>query len=96
MGWSSWYAFGADINETNIVEIADAIVALGLAPHYNYVNLDDAWMSPMRTRFGELQGDLDRFPSGMKWLADQMHRRKLKLGLYGCAGVRTCLGYPGT
>jgi hypothetical protein len=96
MGWSSWYAFGADINETKILQVADAIVSLGLVERgFEFVNLDDAWMSPMRNRYGELQGDLDRFPSGMKWLANQMHQRKLKLGLYGCPGVRTCLGYPG-
>jgi hypothetical protein len=40
-------------------------------------------------------GDLTRFPSGIKWLADQLHNRSLKLGLYGCVGVRTCLGFPG-
>ena len=60
-----------------------------------YINLDDGWMSPMRDRFGRLQGDLSRFPSGIKWLASQMHSRSLKLGLYGCVGVRTCLGFPG-
>jgi alpha-galactosidase len=52
-------------------------------------------MAPMRDRFGRLQGDLQRFPSGMTWLASQMHRRGLKLGLYGCPGVRTCEGFPG-
>jgi hypothetical protein len=56
---------------------------------------DDAWMSPMRDRFGKLQADPTRFPSGMQWLADQMHQRGLLLGLYGCPGVRTCLGFPG-
>ena len=49
----------------------------------------------MRDRFGKLQGDPVRFPSGMKWLADEMHSRGLKLGLYGCPGVRTCEGFPG-
>ena len=49
----------------------------------------------MRDRYGKLQGDLTRFPSGIKWLADQIHSRGLLLGLYGCAGVRTCLGFPG-
>ena len=52
-------------------------------------------MDPMRDRFGNLQGDRARFPSGIKWLADQVHQRGLKFGLYGCAGVRTCMGFPG-
>lgn len=76
--------------------MADQIVARGLRDAgYVFVNLDDAWMDPMRDRHGNLQGDRQRFPSGIKWLADEMHRRELKLGLYGCAGVRTCEGFPG-
>eukprot|EP00040_Diaphanoeca_grandis_P031971 m.192563 g.192563 ORF g.192563 m.192563 type:complete len:487 (-) comp32473_c0_seq1:39-1499(-) len=96
MGWSTWYAFGSEINETKIIQMADMMVSTGLRDAgYEFVNLDDAWMSPMRDRFGNLQGDADRFPSGMKWLAEQMHMRGLKLGLYGCVGVRTCEGFPG-
>ena len=96
MGWSTWYAFGANLNETRVVQMADAIVRTGLRDAgYTLVNLDDAWLSPSRDRFGSLQGDLVRFPSGIKWLADQMHSRGLRLGLYGCPGVRTCEGYPG-
>jgi alpha-galactosidase len=96
MGWSTWYAFGANLNETRVVQMADAIVSTGLRDAgYRFVNLDDAWLSPSRDRYGNLQGDLVRFPSGIKWLADEMHSRGLLLGLYGCPGVRTCEGYPG-
>ena len=96
MGWSSWYAYGADFNETSVLEAADALVRTGLRDAgYEYVNLDDGWMAPMRDRFGRLQGDPDRFPHGMKWLANEIHSRGLKFGLYGCVGVRTCLGFPG-
>ena len=96
MGWSSWYAFGANVNETRILQMADALVGTGLAAAgYRFLNLDDAWLSPMRDRFGSLQGDLTRFPHGIKWLADELHGRGLLLGLYGCPGVRTCEGYPG-
>ena len=97
MGWSSWYAFGANLNETRIIEISDAIVATGLRDAgYTFVNLDDAWLSPSRDRFGNIEGDRQRFPRGIKWLADEMHSRGLRLGLYGCPGVRTCEGYPGS
>ena len=76
--------------------MADAIVRTGLRDAgYRFVNLDDAWLSPSRDRFGNIQGDLMRFPSGIKWLADEIHSRGLLLGLYGCPGVRTCEGYPG-
>ena len=96
MGFSTWYAFGANLNETRVVQMADAIVAHGLRDAgYRLVNLDDAWLSPSRDRFGNIQGDPTRFPQGIKWLADEMHSRGLLLGLYGCPGVRTCEGYPG-
>ena len=96
MGFSTWYAFGANLNETRVIQMADAIVSTGLRDAgYRFVNLDDAWLSPSRDRLGNIQGDPVRFPSGIKWLADEMHSRGLLLGLYGCPGVRTCEGYPG-
>lgn len=96
MGFSTWYAFGANYNETRVIQMADAIVRTGLRDAgYLYVNCDDAWLDPSRDRQGNLQGDLVRFPSGIKWLADEIHSRGLLLGLYGCPGVRTCEGYPG-
>ena len=57
MGWSSWYAYGADFNETSVLEAADALVRTGLRDAgYEYVNLDDGWMAPMRDRFGNVAG----------------------------------------
>jgi len=96
MGFSTWYAFGANYNETRVIEMADAIVSTGLRDAgYRLINCDDAWLDPSRDRQGNLQGDLVRFPRGIKWLADEVHARGLLLGLYGCPGVRTCEGYPG-
>lgn len=96
MGWSTWYAFKGDINETKILDIAEKLLSVGLlSAGYEYVNLDDAWMSPLRDRYGRLQGDPSRFPHGIKWLADRIHSMGLKLGLYGCPSIQTCLGYPG-
>ena len=66
MAWSSWYAYGGDLNETKIIRAAELMVSRGLvAAGYVYLNLDDAWMAPTRDRFGNLYGDPDRFPSGM-------------------------------
>lgn len=91
MGWSSWNKFGTDINEKVIMEIADALVETGLRDAgYVYVNLDDCWHAPGRDADGMPMCDPDKFPSGIKALADYMHERGLKLGIYSDAGYRTC------
>ena len=73
MGWSTWYAFGPAINETRVLQTADALVSSGLsALGYKYVLIDDNWMAPQRDRYGNLYGDPHRFPSGMKNLADKV------------------------
>lgn len=100
MAWSSWYAWGggSDLNETNVVKTAKLMVELGLVDAgYIYLNLDDAWLAPTRDRFGQLYGDPERFPSGIKALVGEVKAvdPRLKLGLYGDPGLRTCMGYPG-
>eukprot|EP01114_Cavostelium_apophysatum_P018727 TRINITY_DN5863_c0_g1_i1.p1 TRINITY_DN5863_c0_g1~~TRINITY_DN5863_c0_g1_i1.p1 ORF type:complete len:439 (-),score=42.06 TRINITY_DN5863_c0_g1_i1:33-1349(-) len=97
MGWSSWNFFRCDINETLILEVAQSMVSSGMNNvGYSYVNIDDCWMEPRRDRYGNLQADHNKFPHGMKWLADKIHSLGLKLGLYGCPGLKTCLGFPGS
>jgi alpha-galactosidase len=67
---------------SQVLAIARALVAEGFAAAgYTFVNLDDAWSSPMRSSSGRLQGDIKRFPNGIKWLADHLHGMGLKLGL---------------
>ena len=79
MGWSTWYAFGPDINETRVLQTADALVSAGLsALGYEYLLIDDNWMAPQRDRYGNLYGDPHRFPSGMKSLADKV---RLEVGV---------------
>jgi alpha-galactosidase len=96
MGWNSWNIFGGDINETKIKEIADAMVSSGMRDAgYIYLNLDDMWMDDGgRDQNGNLIGDLDRFPGGIKALAEYCHDRGLKLGLYGDRGTATCCNVP--
>ncbi|MBN2440051.1 MAG: alpha-galactosidase [Spirochaetales bacterium] len=96
MGWNSWNIFGGNINETLIKEIADAMVSSGMRDAgYIYLNLDDMWMDDKgRDSSGNLIGDLDRFPGGIKALADYCHDRGLKLGLYGDRGTATCCNVP--
>ena len=97
MGWNSWNTFGSDINEDLIRETADALVSSGLKDAgYEYVVIDDCWSLKERDKNGRLQADPEKFPSGMKALADYIHSKGLKFGMYSCAGNSTCAGYPGS
>ncbi|CAF1045853.1 unnamed protein product [Adineta ricciae] len=94
MGWNSWNHFGCDINEKLIQQTADTIVATGLAAAgYEFVNLDDCWQVS-RDAQGFIQPDSKAFPSGIPALADYVHSKKLKFGLYSDAGFKTCGGRP--
>lgn len=97
MGWNSWNKFACEINEDLIREIADAMVEKGLAAAgYEYINLDDCWHAAERDADGFIQCDAERFPSGIKALADYVHERGLKLGIYSDAGRHTCGGRLGS
>ncbi|KAJ8759336.1 hypothetical protein K2173_006856 [Erythroxylum novogranatense] len=91
MGWSSWNHFSCHINETVIKETADALVSSGLAAiGYEYVNIDDCWGELNRDSQGNLVARAGTFPSGIKALADYVHSKGLKLGIYSDAGTQTC------
>jgi len=97
MGWNSWNTFQTNINEQMIHDMADVMVSSGMKDAgYTYIVLDDGWMKKARDSSGNLVADPVKFPSGMKALADYLHAKGLKLGLYNCAGTKTCAGYPGT
>lgn len=97
MGWNSWNKFACDIDENLIRQTADAIIANNLDDlGYVYVNIDDCWMASTRDAQGRLQAHPTRFPSGIKALADYVHARGLKLGIYESAGTATCQGLPGS
>jgi alpha-galactosidase len=96
MGWNSWNAFGCDIDEAKVRGNADALVDSGLKDAgYLYVNIDDCWSARQRSH-GRLIADPRTFPSGIAALAEFVHDRGLKLGIYADAGSRTCQGYPGS
>ncbi len=96
MGWNSWNNFGCDVSESLIRETADAMVASGMRDAgYQYIVIDDCWQVS-RDADGNIVVDPDRFPSGMKALADYVHSKGLKFGLYSCAGEFTCGGRPGS
>ncbi|GAA6766605.1 hypothetical protein AAFH68_25470 [Flavobacterium sp. CGRL1] len=97
MGWNSWNTFATNIDEKLVKETADIMVSSGLAAAgYNYIVLDDGWMTKERDANGDLVPDPAKFPNGMKALIDYVHSKGLKFGLYNCAGTQTCAGYPGT
>lgn len=91
MGWNSWNHFHCNIDEQVIKETADALVSTGLAKlGYQYVNLDDCWAESSRDSQGNLAANSSTFPSGIKALADYVHGKGLKLGIYSDAGFYTC------
>ena len=95
MGWMSWNKFGPNISEELVKETADALVASGLRDvGYCYLVIDDHWHGE-RDDKGYIHPDPEKFPHGMKALADYVHARGLKLGIYSDAGTRTCGGEPG-
>ena len=95
MGWNSWNKFHCDVSEKLIMEIADEMVSSGMkAAGYEYVIIDDCWQVG-RDENGEIMVDEERFPNGMKYLADYIHSKGLKFGIYSCAGIYTCQGRPG-
>eukprot|EP01121_Diplochlamys_sp_Union-15-3_P016669 TRINITY_DN5722_c0_g1_i1.p1 TRINITY_DN5722_c0_g1~~TRINITY_DN5722_c0_g1_i1.p1 ORF type:complete len:413 (-),score=61.27 TRINITY_DN5722_c0_g1_i1:23-1261(-) len=96
MGWSSWNLFNSHISDELIRGIAEGMVRSGLASvGYEYINIDDGWAIG-RFPNGTIQVDSKLFPFGMKSLADYVHSRGLKLGIYTSRGERTCLGRPGS
>ncbi len=96
MGWNSWNRFGCDVSEQLIREVADAMVASGMRDvGYEYVVIDDCWQID-RDGSGNIVPDPERFPSGIAALADYVHSKGLKFGLYSDAGMKTCQGRPGS
>ncbi|MET9359418.1 NPCBM/NEW2 domain-containing protein [Streptomyces sp. NPDC006632] len=100
MGFNNWNSTHcrAEFNEAMVEGVADAFVADGLKDvGYTYVNIDDCWALPDRDAAGNLVPDPARFPHGIKAVADYVHAKGLKFGLYSSAGTKTCdtQGFPG-
>lgn len=107
MGWLSWARFVCNIDcendpyncisESLYMKMADHLVSDGFKDvGYEYVNIDDCWMAKERDDNSRLVADPDRFPHGIKALADYVHSKGLKLGIYEDIGTKTCAGYPGS
>jgi len=94
MGWNSWNKFGCNVDENLIRQTADAMVKSGMKDAgYQYVVIDDCWQTS-RDKEGNIVADPEHFPSGIKALADYVHSKGLKFGIYSDAGEKTCAGRP--
>ena len=94
LGWNSWNPVSCEVTESDIRDAADALIDTGLREAgYEYIVVDDCWMARDLDSDGRLQPSAD-FPNGMAALADYVHDRDLKFGLYSSAGSHTCQGYP--
>lgn len=97
MGWNDWNAFGCGVSEQLVEQTADFIVSSGMkADGYQYVNVDDCWLTHSRDANGNLVADPNKFPDGMKAVADYVHSKGLKFGIYEDAGTQTCARYSGS
>ena len=96
MGWNTWNKFANRINEKLIRETADAMVSEGLLDAgYVYLNMDDCWHGE-RNADGFITENKEKFPSGLKAVADYVHSKGLLFGIYSDAGRKTCGGLPGS
>ncbi|KAM8952844.1 alpha-galactosidase A [Pelodytes ibericus] len=107
MGWLHWERFLCQtdctkdpwgcVSEELFMRMADMMVFQGwLNAGYQYLCIDDCWLAPERDAQNRLQANPDRFPGGIKKLADYVHARGLKLGIYQDVGKKTCAGFPGS
>ncbi len=97
MGFNTWNKFACNVSEELIKGIADAMASNGMRDAgYQYVVIDDCWQIARDSVTGRIVPDPQRFPSGMRALADYIHAKGLKFGLYTDAGRRTCEGRPGS
>jgi alpha-galactosidase len=94
MGWNSWNHFAGRVSDADVRAAADALVSSGMRDAgYIYVNIDDTWEGE-RNADGEIQTN-SKFPD-MKALADYVHSKGLKIGIYSSPGPKTCAGYEGS
>lgn len=97
LGWNTWNTFADRISEELILQSAQCMIDLGLKDAgYEYIVIDDTWAMKQRDENGKLLADPEKFPHGIQYLADMIHDMGLKLGIYSCAGYRTCASYPGS
>ncbi len=94
MGWNSWNKFACNVSADVIKQAADAMVSSGMKDAgYQYIVIDDCWQVS-RDKDGNIQPDPKTFPEGIKAVADYVHSKGLKFGIYSDGGTKTCQGRP--
>lgn len=98
MGWNSWNIYGCNINETLVINAAEKMKDLGLQElGYEYIVMDDCFQLHERdNETNKIVADPEKFPNGIKHMADKIHDMGFKFGMYSSAGRYTCGGYPGS
>lgn len=95
MGWNSWNEYACDISEEVFLETGELMVSLGLRDlGYEYVNIDDCWSDKEKKRDEETKRivvDSLKFPRGISYVADEIHKLGLKVGIYSDAGEKSAL-----
>ncbi|MFB6150649.1 MAG: glycoside hydrolase family 27 protein [Haloarculaceae archaeon] len=95
MGWNHWNAYSWEVTEDDIRDAADMLVETGMRDAgYEYLVVDDTWMAESLTDDREFEPHPEDFPSGIADLADYVHDKGLKFGIYSSAGTQTCAEYP--
>jgi alpha-galactosidase len=96
MGWNNWNSLGCDVSQDLLLGTSKVLLHSGLRDvGYNYVVLDDCWQDG-RDEKGYMKVDEEKFPNGMKYIADQLHEQGLLYGMYSSAGELTCARYDGS
>jgi alpha-galactosidase len=96
MGWNTWNKFACNVSETLIRQAADNMVTSGMKDAgYQYIVIDDCWQMS-RDKDGFIQADPKTFPNGIKPVADYVHSKGLRFGIYTDVGTKTCGGRPGS
>ncbi|MGW7002751.1 glycoside hydrolase family 27 protein [Streptomyces sp. NPDC054933] len=97
MGWNSWDTFGCNADEQIVKDTADFMASTGMRDAgYQYLTIDDCWMSRSRDAGGNLVPDPQKYPDGLAALAAYVHGKGLKFGLYESPTYHTCQGFPGS
>jgi alpha-galactosidase len=97
MGWNSWNTFTNRLSDALVRQTADSMVSTGMRDiGYQYINIDDFWQLVERDDEGNIQINKEKFPYGIKAVADYVHSRGLKLGIYSDAADLTCGGVAGS
>ena len=96
MGWNNWNSLGCDVSQSLLLDTSKVLLSSGLKDvGYQYVVLDDCW-SDGRGEHGYLRIDESKFPSGMKFVASELHKMGFLFGMYSSAGEMTCARYEGS